>query len=239
MSFWGGFQKSAEEKLRKEVSTVAIIHECKILIGKRKDNQKWTFPGGHLDPGEDPHSGALRETREEAGLTLSEAKYLGTWKADNGYTVNCFLGKVSDGKTTMRDDPDNEVYRWHWMPIPPKQEVLDNLHVPFESNCLMEAIGLIEKTKGAKKIKTSLAKVAMSSRMAPLYMISDDVARHMVRHRRKDKDEQEKKAYVRGVKPGVMMKATRKNGKSEMKHYPTHRDYFHDFYANRNQGRLR
>jgi 8-oxo-dGTP diphosphatase len=31
----------------------------------------WEVPGGHLDPGEDPHTAAVRELAEETGLTLS------------------------------------------------------------------------------------------------------------------------------------------------------------------------
>ena len=36
-----------------------------ILMGKRNDNDKWTTPGGHLDKGECPYEGAIRELKEE------------------------------------------------------------------------------------------------------------------------------------------------------------------------------
>ena len=49
-----------------EVSTVAVFDGDKMLWGKRRDNSRYTNPGGHLDPGEDPKAGAKRELMEEA-----------------------------------------------------------------------------------------------------------------------------------------------------------------------------
>lgn len=37
-----------------------------------------SFPGGHLEPGEDAIGAALRETREEIGDSLGEIEVLGT-----------------------------------------------------------------------------------------------------------------------------------------------------------------
>ena len=37
-----------------------------------------SFPGGHLEPGEDAVGAALRETREEIGDSLGEIEVLGT-----------------------------------------------------------------------------------------------------------------------------------------------------------------
>src|SRR4051812_2730528 len=69
-AFWGGFEKRA----MKEVATVGIIDidGRKILMGKRRDNGKWTGPGGHLEGKEKPIDGAIRETWEEAGIRLGD-----------------------------------------------------------------------------------------------------------------------------------------------------------------------
>ena len=41
--------------------------DCFLLILHKKSG-KWLPPGGHLDKGEEPHKGALRELREETGI---------------------------------------------------------------------------------------------------------------------------------------------------------------------------
>lgn len=50
----------------------------------------WAFPKGHADLGEDPHSAAIRELNEEAGLEIIrfldiaqlEEKYIFRWKGE-------------------------------------------------------------------------------------------------------------------------------------------------------------
>ena len=44
------------------------MHGDHILMGKRRDNQKWTFPGGHVEPQETMKEGAMRELKEETGI---------------------------------------------------------------------------------------------------------------------------------------------------------------------------
>ena len=41
-----------------------------ILLLRRKDNDKWTMPGGTLDFGESLTDCAMREMREETGLQI-------------------------------------------------------------------------------------------------------------------------------------------------------------------------
>lgn len=56
-----------------EIVASAIIEneEGKILLTKSpKWNNKWTLPGGHIEPGETILQAALREAEEETGLNL-------------------------------------------------------------------------------------------------------------------------------------------------------------------------
>ena len=47
---------------------VFVTPDKKILL-LQKENKKWTFPGGHRNPGEEPLQTAQRECLEELGLT--------------------------------------------------------------------------------------------------------------------------------------------------------------------------
>lgn len=131
--------------LRQEIATIAVMDGHKILMGKRADNNKWTTPGGHLEPGEHPYRGAVRELAEEAGIKNVTPAYLGYEDVVGGdgqpRRIHCF---VVNGhyRTDVLADPDQETKRWEWvstkdgLPNP----ILDNLHSP--RNVLLKKLGL-------------------------------------------------------------------------------------------------
>lgn len=143
MSFWAGFEKQA----MRQVATVGIFAGSKMLWGKRRDNGKWTNPGGHMDEGESPEAGAKREALEESGIELEKVKHVKTQdvtKPDGEkLKIHAFKAEVPEGtSTSMKHDPDLEVHRWHWIESKdglPK-EVMDNLHSP--KNVLLQGLGL-------------------------------------------------------------------------------------------------
>jgi 8-oxo-dGTP pyrophosphatase MutT (NUDIX family) len=149
-AFWLGFYKAAGSD-RKEVSTVGVFNaEGKILMGKRHDTGKWTNPGGHLDPNELPEKGALRETLEESGIELQDSQLTHLETRDvttpkgELYKIHAFKATVPAGtSTSMKNDPDGEVHRWHWCAVPLSKDILENLHSP--DNVLLQALGLQEK----------------------------------------------------------------------------------------------
>lgn len=42
-----------------------------LLVTARRNPRNWIFPKGHIEKGESPEAAALRETREEAGVSAS------------------------------------------------------------------------------------------------------------------------------------------------------------------------
>lgn len=142
--------KKSDEPRR--VATVAIRVGDHLLMGQRRDNDKWTTPGGHLDPGEDFHTGALREALEETGIELdpddveplTDVHEL-TDKEGAPLHVQPFHATLDERpSTSMQDDPDGEVYRWQWVDISDglPEELRDELHTPLQYNVLMQALGL-------------------------------------------------------------------------------------------------
>lgn len=47
-----------------------ILHRGKILLFWHKKLGKWLFPGGHVEPNEDPMEAVIREAKEETGLDI-------------------------------------------------------------------------------------------------------------------------------------------------------------------------
>src|SRR6476660_5120506 len=42
-----------------------------LLVSAKRNPRNWIFPKGHIEKGESPEQAALRETREEAGVSAS------------------------------------------------------------------------------------------------------------------------------------------------------------------------
>ena len=127
-----------------KVSVVAIPHpefDNLFLHGKRRDNKKWTIPGGGADGGESAISCANRELYEETGLKIPNLKYWGkkTIK-DKTQTieVSLFIGKCpKDLNLMIGKDPDEEMI--HFKFLDPTSH--GNLHVPMNRNILKDYLG--------------------------------------------------------------------------------------------------
>ncbi len=56
------------------VTAALIEHQGKILLTRRREDAPypllWEFPGGKVEPGEDPRDGVVREIREELGIDV-------------------------------------------------------------------------------------------------------------------------------------------------------------------------
>lgn len=169
--FVSGFEKAAQ----KAVAKVGIFRNGKYLMGVRQDSGKWTEPGGHLEAGESPEDGALREVKEETGITLnrSDIQYLGSKEVPaKDLVVHAFRAKLErDPRIGVEGDPDDEVFGWDWIPLKGKKlpEVINkNLHVPAKDNVLHFFLGfeksaasarraLIQKVRLSPDIKSFLA----------------------------------------------------------------------------------
>ena len=50
---------------------IVVDEQDRILLVKPSYRRMWSFPGGFLDPGEDPLTGAEREVKEETGMSVT------------------------------------------------------------------------------------------------------------------------------------------------------------------------
>jgi ADP-ribose pyrophosphatase YjhB (NUDIX family) len=77
----------------KPAAAVALFDsDGRILLLRRKDNDKWTMPGGTMDFGESLGHCAVREVREETGFDIELGGLIGT------YTDPNILIAYSDGE---------------------------------------------------------------------------------------------------------------------------------------------
>jgi 8-oxo-dGTP pyrophosphatase MutT (NUDIX family) len=97
-------------------STIVVIRnqENKILLLRRSDNDYWMaghwgYPGGMIDKGEKPIQGAIRETYEEAGLIVSDIKFISEILSNN---TNLYIFKGSSNSEKVKLSHEHSEYGW-------------------------------------------------------------------------------------------------------------------------------
>ena len=72
--FWAGRRKNWMDAQPKRMSSSAVLLENEageLLIVKANYKEYWALPGGIIEADETPRQAAVRETREEIGVTLN------------------------------------------------------------------------------------------------------------------------------------------------------------------------
>jgi 8-oxo-dGTP pyrophosphatase MutT (NUDIX family) len=66
------------------VGVVVLNDRSWILLERRRDCGLWGLPGGRIEPGESIREAALREVREETGLTVEVQRLIGVYSEPCG-----------------------------------------------------------------------------------------------------------------------------------------------------------
>jgi 8-oxo-dGTP diphosphatase len=106
-------------------AAIILLQEDKIALIERHRAglHYFTFPGGHVEPGETPEQAAVREAREELGLDVSIKSLLAEiwWhaKPQYYYLVEAVGGKFGTGTGKEIHHPQSEKgsYKPIWVPV--------------------------------------------------------------------------------------------------------------------------
>lgn len=119
------------------VAEVYIVHNNEVLMFKRSENKKkfpgfWSIPGGHIDEGEDPLQCAIREIKEETGITVQpediKLKVVATHHhidRNELYIAFAFMVKLKTKPTVTQNSEEGTS---HWV----KKSEMINLENVFE-----------------------------------------------------------------------------------------------------------
>ena len=92
----------------------AIIHGGRVLAARRTTPPSacglWEFPGGKVEPGEDPEAAIVREIFEELSCGIRVVGHLdGEQHIKNGYTLRVAVADLVDGEPIPHE---HDAVRW-------------------------------------------------------------------------------------------------------------------------------
>ncbi len=120
-----------------ELTVICLIHqEDRYLLQDRvkKDWEGFTFPGGHIEPGESIVDAVIREMKEETGLTIKAPRLCGVkqFPIDGGrYLV--FLFETDQFEGEVRDSEEGKMY---WV----KRSELSNVNLVEDFDEMIEVM---------------------------------------------------------------------------------------------------
>lgn len=91
------------------VSLIIQDNDGNILMARHHHNNWWVLPGGMIEPDETPQQAAIREAKEETGLTVSLINIHGVYGGEEfriqyangdrvGYIMIVFQAKIDSGQ---------------------------------------------------------------------------------------------------------------------------------------------
>ncbi len=137
MDYIGDLRKHIGHGLIMVVGCGVLIENDKgqVLLQKRSDTGEWCVPGGALEPGETYKEAAVRELREEVGITVSGLRLFGLYSGDdreihypNGdvvYSLSVIF--TTKSYTGIISDEDSEVLEHRFFD---RDEIPENLFSP-------------------------------------------------------------------------------------------------------------
>lgn len=112
-------------RVKDYAKSIILDPSNRVLLLKRSATDagrpgEWDFPGGHVELGESPVQGAVRELAEEAGIDVAESELKIIFTAttaykDTGTSINRYVGLVritSEQAGSVVLSPEHDEFKW-------------------------------------------------------------------------------------------------------------------------------
>ncbi|MCQ0022828.1 NUDIX hydrolase [Streptomyces somaliensis DSM 40738] len=101
---------------RPGIAAAIVVNEGRVLMVRRRVSEgqlSWQFPAGEVEPDETREDAAVRETREETGLTVAAVKLLGERvHPKTGRLMSYTACEVLDGTAHVADMEELAELAW-------------------------------------------------------------------------------------------------------------------------------
>jgi 8-oxo-dGTP pyrophosphatase MutT (NUDIX family) len=179
----------------KTIATVAIQHNENpdlYLYGRRRDNFRWTIPGGHCEKEETPLQGAVREALEEVGihLTPDQLTHVDSVQINVDTPRHCdvhlFKAVAPPGVVLdISNDPDSEFQELRY--LDPRTIAEQDRHVAADRDLLLRHINQQDAELGVNELNKAIHTPSKFTNYKQLEQIKRD---HNVGAKGKEYDEQ-------------------------------------------------
>lgn len=145
-----------KEEKTKYADFLLFNEEGKLLLLKRSswedDNAgAWVIPGGHVDPGEDFKTAAIRELNEESGYNVDDAENVGSYE-DEKCHIEYFQAYVNTKEKSVLLQ-FSEVRDYKWIPI---NEICEEAMVFNMRDNILKILGIEDQEKFKKIIRKAI-----------------------------------------------------------------------------------
>lgn len=131
--------------LPQKVVAAAVLcrdHEGRVLVVHDSFKRHWTIPGGVVDGGEDPATGAVREAREEAGVIVALGDLLGLFSSYPPDRLMAVYSATPEAQPSGGPQPlhAHEIDAVEWVPLATARDRVAP-HVRFQLERCLESPG--------------------------------------------------------------------------------------------------
>lgn len=145
-----------KEEKTKYADFLLFNEEGKLLLLKRSswedDNAgAWVVPGGHVDPGEDFKTAAIRELQEESGYNVDDAENVGSYEDDKCH-IEYFQAYINTSEKPLLLQ-FSEVRDYKWISV---NEICEEAMVFNMRDNVMKVLGIEDQDKHKKIIRKAI-----------------------------------------------------------------------------------